>query len=127
MCEKPLDSFHKRNNRPCGYKSRCIDCIRKSKVLTKTRYYMRKYDLKKSYNITVEQYDEMLLKQNSCCAICKRHKSEVTVKRKNHLCVDHDHNTGKIRGLLCDKCNRGIGLLCDNVDILRNAIEYLLD
>jgi hypothetical protein len=68
----------------------------------------------------------MLLKQNDCCAICKRHKSEVTVKRKNHLCVDHNHSTGKIRGLLCDKCNRGIGLLCDDIDILKNAIEYLL-
>jgi hypothetical protein len=125
--EKPLEDFHKRYNRPCGYKSRCIDCVKKGKKPKRSRDYMRKYDLKKSYNITIAQYDEMLLKQNDCCAICKRHKSEVTVKRKNHLCVDHNHSTGKIRGLLCDKCNRGIGLLCDSIDLLNNAIKYLHD
>jgi hypothetical protein len=87
---------------------------------------MRKYDLKKSYNMTIEQYDEMLLKQNNCCGICKKHISEIISTKKFNFCVDHDHNTGRIRGLLCDKCNRGIGLLRDDINILINAIEYLL-
>jgi hypothetical protein len=69
----------------------------------------------------------MLKKQNNCCGICKKHISEALLTRKSNLCVDHDHKTGKIRGLLCDNCNRGIGLLGDNIDILRNAIGYLLD
>ena len=86
---------------------------------------MRKYDLKKSYNITIEQYNEMLKKQSNCCGICKKHISETLAAKKSNLCVDHNHDTGKVRGLLCDKCNRGIGLLCDDIDILINAIEYL--
>jgi len=75
--------------------------------------------------MTIEQYDEMLLNQNNCCGICKKHISEIISTKKFNFCVDHDHNTGRIRGLLCDKCNRGIGLLCDDIDILINAIEYL--
>ena len=123
--EKPLEDFHKRYNRPCGYKSRCIDCVKKAKKPQRSRDYMRKYDLKKSYNMTIEQYDEMLLKQNNCCGICKKHISKIISTKKFNFCVDHNHNTGRIRGLLCDKCNRGIGLLCDDIDILINAIEYL--
>ena len=123
---KTFDNFYKRENRLCGYTSRCKSCLRQYKNVSLTSNRSRRNHFKKTYNITIAQYDEMLLKQNDCCAICKRHKSEVTVKRKNHLCVDHNHSTGKIRGLLCDKCNRGIGLLCDDIDILKNAIEYLL-
>ena len=126
LIEKPIECFHKRLNRPSGYKSRCIDCVRNAKKPQRSRDYMRKYDLKKSYNMTIEQYDEMLLKQNNCCGICKRHIFEIISTKKFNFCVDHDHKTGRIRGLLCDKCNRGIGLLCDDIDILINAIEYLL-
>jgi len=85
---------------------------------------MREYDLKKAYNIDVNKYNEMLIKQNGECAICFRHHSTLT-GRKKFLCVDHDHNTREIRGLLCDKCNRGIGLFDDNKYLLMRAITYL--
>ena len=67
----------------------------------------------------------MFKEQNECCAICGKHKSELNMKRKNNLCVDHCHETGRIRGLLCDKCNRGIGLLGDSLKNLKSAISYL--
>lgn len=77
--------------------------------------------LKKLYGITPEQYEQMRQLQENSCAICGTHQD--TLPRA--LCVDHDHDTGKIRGLLCDTCNRGLGLLKDNQVILNRAIRYL--
>lgn len=77
--------------------------------------------LKYHYSITLNEYNDMFEKQNGCCKICFRHQSEF----KKSLAVDHDHKTGKIRGLLCSHCNRGLGSFYDNVEILKNAINYL--
>lgn len=73
--------------------------------------------------MTLEQYNAMLIEQKGVCAICG--KSE-EVSPKGVLSIDHDHTTGKVRGLLCDTCNRGgLGHFYDNVSLLRNAIKYL--
>lgn len=77
-------------------------------------------DLKKLYGISIEDYNQMFVNQNGVCAICER--QQVTGKS---LSVDHDHNTGKVRGLLCNKCNTSLGMLDDNIDYLLNAIAYL--
>lgn len=79
--------------------------------------------LRNKYNITPEQYNELFNKQNGKCMICKKHQSEL----KKLLGVDHNHKTGKVRGLLCDNCNKGIGLLKEDINILINAINYLKD
>jgi len=83
----------------------------------------RKYCLMQNYNITEEQYDEMLKAQNGCCAICGTDKP--TGKWKV-FAVDHNHETGEVRELLCNECNRGIGLLKDSPERLTKAAEYLL-
>ena len=85
---------------------------------------MREYDLMKSYSITVDDYNRMFESQYGKCAICGT-SSSVESSRKKYLCVDHNHETGKVRGLLCDKCNRGIGLLNDDIQTLISAIKYL--
>lgn len=72
------------------------------------------------YGLTVEDYDVMLEKQNKSCAICK--KTCVTGKA---LAIDHNHLTNKVRGLLCNKCNQGIGFFNDDVSLLSQAISYL--
>jgi hypothetical protein len=77
--------------------------------------------LKYTYNITIDEYNSLFLNQNGRCKICGIHQSELTIP----LCIDHNHNTGKIRGLLCRKCNTGIGLLGDNKDRLFRAFSYL--
>lgn len=69
------------------------------------------------YGISEEQYQEMLLKQDGKCAICEKEMSPPH--------VDHCHNTKKVRGLLCDTCNRGIGYLKEDINILKGAIKYL--
>ena len=81
----------------------------------------RRSQLKKGFNITLEQYDKILVKQNFKCAICNKHMSEF----KRALAVDHDHETGKIRGLLCRNCNAILGYAGDNPKILLEAIDYL--
>jgi hypothetical protein len=73
------------------------------------------------YNITQEQYNELFYKQNGNCAICGKNQSEL----KKVLSVDHNHITGKVRGLLCSKCNFGIGNLNDDINMLTQAIIYL--
>ena len=75
--------------------------------------------LKKMFGITIQDYDEMLESQNGGCKICGGKDKSF------RLAVDHCHGTGKIRGLLCSKCNRGIGCFKDSTDLLRKAIEYL--
>jgi hypothetical protein len=78
-------------------------------------------NLQYNYGITLSQYEEILVLQNGRCAGCQKHESEF----KKALCVDHDHITGKIRGLLCVRCNRALGLCFDDTNILLNLIDYL--
>jgi hypothetical protein len=123
--EKPLTEYHKRANRPCGVRSQCKKCYSLyPKELKRRDGYMRDYNLK-SYGLDIVKYNEMLDEQKGCCKICNRHLSEVNKGRKKALCVDHCHETNLVRGLLCDKCNRGIGLFNDNADLLNKAIKYL--
>lgn len=81
----------------------------------------RNTKLKKNFGIDLNQYNEMLNNQNKKCAICYIHESELIKK----LAVDHCHKTGKIRGLLCMKCNIILGQAKDNIKILNSAISYL--
>lgn len=74
------------------------------------------------YGITVEDYDRMLVVQGGKCALCFAEPVDEPGKR---LHVDHCHDTGKVRGLLCVACNTGMGKLRDNVEVLKRAIEYL--
>lgn len=81
----------------------------------------RNRKLKWKYGITLEEYNSTLEEQNFCCAICHKHLSEF----KRNLAVDHCHKTNKIRGLLCNSCNLVIGYADDNLDILKEAINYI--
>jgi hypothetical protein len=83
----------------------------------------RDYFLKHKFGITTKDYDRMLIAQNNCCAICK--STSKGDKRSKNFHVDHCHATGKIRGLLCSACNKGLGLFTDSQDKLKGAIEYL--
>lgn len=65
-------------------------------------------------------------KQGYRCKLCDIHVSEFTGKKKK-LCIDHDHQTGKVRGLLCEACNSMLGMARDNVETLKKAIQYLED
>jgi len=92
--------------------------------------------LKRTYGITLDQYVNAYIDQEGKCKICKGEGFDT--RRKGYkeqppkkgqasvsLCVDHDHTTGKFRGLLCHRCNTGIGNFKENIQSLKNAIEYL--
>lgn len=80
----------------------------------------RSYQLKTNYGITVDDFDIMFEGQGKCCKICK--KENITGKNWH---VDHSHINGKIRGILCQKCNQALGMVYDDVLILEKMIEYL--
>jgi len=91
--------------------------------------YNRDKYLKRMYNISLEEYNKLLLKQNNCCAICGRSQFEI----KKKFAVDHDHkhclgkkSCGKcIRGLLCSFCNRYVGIISMDLSLFESSLNYL--
>jgi len=84
--------------------------------------WQKKKRLKADWGLTLEEYQEMLNQQNNKCAIC----GSTDLKGKQRA-IDHNHTTGKIRGILCNNCNNGLGRFKDNINFLQNAIKYLKD
>jgi len=78
------------------------------------------YELKKFYGITVQEYEQRLEEQDGRCAICLQ-----LPPGGEHLCVDHDHDTNKVRGLLCRFCNLGIGMFNEDAGRLLSAERYI--
>ena len=119
--EKELTEFEFRSDTK-KYRTQCKKCINK---MAYARYKDDKpaelnRRLKYKYGITLKEYTNLLEEQNQVCAICSE-----PCDLKPRLSVDHDHTTGKLRGLLCDSCNNGLGRFKDNPETLSNAIEYL--
>jgi hypothetical protein len=85
--------------------------MRKWLKTPKGKTYARRHHLQRFYGITLEQYNEMFEKQGGVCAICGAKPSKVNGTKKKHLHVDHDHKTGKVRGLLCVTCNVKLGFM----------------
>ena len=150
-CQKqlPITQFYRKGNR---HTSLCRDCwsahYRKWKTENKAsvmiarkvyyeknkedslRYSRKRYAenplrskdmrLRRIFGITLSQYEDMFRLQNGGCAIC--HKQNLNGRR---LAVDHNHATGTVRGLLCHKCNVGLGHFFDNAEAIRAAADYL--
>ena len=79
--------------------------------------------IRRRYGITKSQYEELLIQQNGGCAFCGR-KEEPDSRR---LAIDHCHATGIVRGILCNKCNNGLGSFGDNIEGMKKAIKYLIN
>lgn len=142
---KPGTEFALDRNKPCGRATdRCKACtaeygrwyraehperVRQSrtKSYAKNATTARTYRLKKLYGMTRAEYEAMHAAQEGRCAICNREETGLSNKadRARGLSVDHCHDSGRIRGLLCGRCNSAIGLLNHDGDLLRSAIAYL--
>lgn len=109
---KPDAEFYQSYRHKSGLSSSCRDC---NKYLSKMR----------RYGITRDEYDRLFALQGGLCAICKMPEVQVHKGVVQTLSVDHDHDTGMIRGLLCHLCNHGLGQFRDRIDLLEAAIDYL--
>lgn len=99
----------------------CKECCAKKSRSRYDKDKQRNYWLIKKFNISLDQYKEMLIAQDYKCYICCKSDSELD----RSLAVDHCHATGKVRGLLCGNCNRFLGQIQDRVDIAKKLLEYL--
>ena len=86
------------------HKNKCEHCRRPSRIISR------------------DDYNKVFIEQDGKCLICGKHQSEL----EKGLAVDHDHITGKVRGLLCFHCNIGLGMFRDDITLLTNAINYLV-
>lgn len=139
--EKPLTEFYRSKATKDGHLHQCKPCMKVRRNPDNYREYQKNWQRNKlkdsevrhdsnrhrvcrNKGITIEQYDEMLAKQNNRCGICKKHITELP-KHRPHLFIDHNHETMTVRGLLCGPCNTGIGMLGDNKEGLKLALKYL--
>ncbi|MCA1696558.1 MAG: endonuclease VII domain-containing protein [Actinobacteria bacterium] len=106
-----------------------LDVVRQRNVASYKKNYrtsVRAYRLQKLFGITLEQYQAMFAAQGGVCAICGEPERQVRKSSSPvELAVDHDHETGVIRALLCNNCNKGLGCLMDSPELLRRAALYL--
>jgi hypothetical protein len=110
-CKQRLPSEAFVHNKTCkdGLNGWCRACSKDSALQAK-------------YHISLQEYTELLIRQNGCCAICGTSDPKGPTSQ---FVVDHCHHTGKIRGLLCNHCNTGLGKLGDTIESLNKAIRYL--
>lgn len=141
--EKPESDFYqvRRAYKPVKLTARCKKCTcevtayskkteeaKASSKQASLRWKERNKDkiknqvLKRTYGISLDEYNAMLSAQDNECAICEK---EFANNQRRNLYVDHCHTSGIVRGLLCQKCNQGLGLFDDNKRFLKKAISYL--
>lgn len=140
--KKKESCFHKDISKKDELKSTCKECSNKATIEWRIRnkktisLYNKNYHKKNSaemikrvnawrrldrYGITLSEYESLFRKQDGKCKICKTHQTDLS----RALCIDHDHNTLKVRGLLCYSCNLGLGNFKNSEDLMVNAVNYL--
>jgi len=124
--EKNINEFYLRggNYSPNSRKSKCKECDKKRVAETywKDPSVYQNNHLKRNYGITLNEYNQMLVEQEHRCRTCGT--TEPGGKYGKFM-VDHSHNTGEVRGLLCKSCNIALGEVGDNINTLQKMIEYL--
>lgn len=120
---KGLDQFHKSPKGVDGVRAHCKVCRSAKHREDYDPERQRRAMTKFRYGISVDEVDRMRAQQNHCCAICGIHEDDSSGRGKLH--IDHCHETGKVRGLLCSNCNTALGKFQDSEDVLLNAIQYL--
>jgi hypothetical protein len=128
---KPLTEFYQtvRNGSPYGYHGKCKSCYVKKQQENYDPIKKRDENLKRVYGIGIEEYNTLLEKQNNRCAICESTDPKGRKSGRGGgvdvFYVDHDHKTGNVRGLLCNICNRTMGYVGENSNVLEEMIKYL--
>jgi hypothetical protein len=128
---KLLEDFYNDKKVIIKRASRCKKCVKQKNLVwinnNKEKYldYQQSWKFQTRYNISLNDFNKLLKKQNGVCAICGKPELSTNGKDKiRKLSVDHNHVTGKVRGLLCGSCNLGFGSFKENIDMLKSAIKY---
>jgi hypothetical protein len=120
--DKPLEEYYRKGGWPI---INCQSCRSSGKAKQDFKKKASQ-DFFKKYGIDYDAYDRMFTEQQGCCAICKSPDPKGRwVGSSRAFCVDHNHATGEVRGLLCNACNQGLGNFFDNIENLERAIVYL--
>jgi hypothetical protein len=140
---KPLSEYSIDNRNTSGLRSICKPCAIKAEII---RYNKKRdrinalareknrlnpertknHSLKQKFGITLSEYNKMSEQQNHVCAVCGNPETVKRGQKTKTLAVDHCHETNKIRGLLCQKCNQALGLLKENVTTITNLLNYII-
>jgi hypothetical protein len=142
----PITEYHKDKSRASGLREKCKDCrckyekiVKKKCVacgddfevsgLSKGQKYCGKVCQRVHIRYGIDEYklEDLLIRSNYKCSICG--EDEVNIDKRTgkiyELSIDHNHNTGEVRGVLCTNCNAGLGHFKDNIDSLKKAISYI--
>ena len=119
---KPINHFGINRASKDGLQYNCKECVKEYRRRVYSPDYRANKNLKRKFGITLEDYDELAKQQDYRCAICG-----TDTPSRARFSVDHNHKTKEVRGLLCNSCNMGIGLLQDSPKVLASAIEYLIE
>lgn len=128
---KPKGEFYRRAQATKrGYTSHCQACDKTKRdewypewsKSEKGKRSILRSRIERRYNLTLEQFEEMNKSQCGLCLICGKPEDLGSL-----LSVDHSHQTGSVRGLLCRKCNNGLGCFDDRIELLKNAVAYMLE
>ena len=113
--ELPDNKFSKRTypSGNTGLQNKCKDCERK----IRQKYYKPHESARRKFKLSDEDYTTLIEESQGCCNVC--------LQPTTKLCIDHNHYTGKVRGVLCNNCNTALGLVGDNVITLSKLIRYL--
>ena len=128
---KPLTEFYQtvKNGTPYGHHGKCKKCYVKKQQENYDPVKKRDENLKRVYGIGIEEYNTLLEKQGHKCAICNSTDPKGRKSGRGGgvdvFYVDHNHKTGEVRGLLCNVCNRTIGYVNEDVELIKNMIKYV--
>lgn len=126
---KSYDKFDRNKRNPTGRACSCKVCGSNAKRRRRNTFEGQRAEhglrLKRKFGLTSDDYWDMMKAQDGVCAICGNPETQIQQGRVQPLGVDHNHDTGAVRGLLCAGCNNGIGRFRDDIELLKKAIEYL--
>ena len=127
---KPLSEFYRATAYKDGYFSQCKSCQHDYQRATRkprNPIEQKRAHLKRTFNLTRDEYDAMRQAQNGVCASCDRPETRTDLRNGDalDLAVDHDHVTGQVRALLCNSCNIALGLLQDDPERIEQLLRYI--
>lgn len=117
-CKQCKKKFKRTHNRQIHCSAKCRAVFKKTLEWDDKQ---RNYKYLLYYGISLQEYNKMFDEQNGCCFLCNKHQSELN----QTLHVDHNHETGVVRSLLCQKCNMGLGLFNDDKILIKKVLEYV--